>query len=174
MQSTPARERGFNIATRRFASPTTKTSELPGAIPSPASRSICRGGPIRDLIRDITGDRDIRFADAQATAFSPGDFLTGHDDRFAGKDRRAAYVLGLTPVWRLEWGGLLIMRRRWRSGRGLSANDEHAHAVSSAPDAQRQRSDARGGVSTLFDYRLVSRMTLPALSLDKLIVDPAW
>ncbi|MEO5577870.1 MAG: 2OG-Fe(II) oxygenase family protein [Sphingomicrobium sp.] len=67
------------------------------------------GGAIRDLFRDITGESEIRFADAQATAFSPGDFLTGHDDRFAGKNRRAAYVLGLTPVWRIEWGGLLIV-----------------------------------------------------------------
>lgn len=66
-------------------------------------------GALRDLFRDITGAADIRFADAQATAFSPGDFLTGHDDAFPGKDRRAAYVLGLTPLWRIEWGGLLLM-----------------------------------------------------------------
>ncbi len=66
-------------------------------------------GETRKLFRAITGEQEIRFADAQATAFSPGDFLTGHDDRFHGKDRLAAYVLGLTPVWRLEWGGLLVM-----------------------------------------------------------------
>lgn len=67
------------------------------------------GGEVRDELRAITGADDIAFADAQATAYSPGDFLTGHDDRFPGKDRRAAYVLGLTPVWRVEWGGLLLM-----------------------------------------------------------------
>ena len=66
-------------------------------------------GELRDLLREITGESAIRFADAQATAYSPGDFLTGHDDRFHGKDRLAAYVLGLTPVWRIEWGGLLVM-----------------------------------------------------------------
>lgn len=66
-------------------------------------------GDIRDLFRDITGEPEIRFADAQATAYSPGDFLTGHDDHFVGKNRRAAYVLGLTPVWRIEWGGLLVI-----------------------------------------------------------------
>lgn len=66
-------------------------------------------GAMRALFRDITGEPEISFADAQATAFSPGDFLTGHDDRFAGKNRRAAYVLSLTPVWRIEWGGLLIV-----------------------------------------------------------------
>lgn len=65
-------------------------------------------GEARDFLREVTGDPVIAFADAQATAFAPGDFLTGHDDEVAGKDRRAAYVFGLTPTWRLEWGGLLL------------------------------------------------------------------
>ncbi|MEC3912753.1 2OG-Fe(II) oxygenase family protein [Sphingobium sp. CR2-8] len=60
------------------------------------------------LVKAITGEQDILFADAQATAYSPGDFLTGHDDAVPGKGRRAAYVFGLTPVWRTEWGGLLL------------------------------------------------------------------
>ena len=60
------------------------------------------------LLKAITGAQDILFADAQATAYSPGDFLTGHDDAVSGKGRRAAYVFGLTPVWRTEWGGLLL------------------------------------------------------------------
>jgi len=79
-------------------------------------------GATRDLLREVTGASDIRFADAQATAYSPGDFLTGHDDRFPGKDRRAAYVLSLTPMWRIEWGGLLIMH-----------GDEHAGARAYPP-----------------------------------------
>lgn len=66
-------------------------------------------GATRDFFRTVTGAAEIAFADAQATAYSPGDFLTGHDDRFPGKNRHAAYVLGLTPTWRVEWGGLLIM-----------------------------------------------------------------
>lgn len=65
-------------------------------------------GAPRDLLRTIVGDAAVEFADAQATAFSPGDFLTGHDDIVAGRDRVAAYVLGLNPVWRAEWGGLLL------------------------------------------------------------------
>ena len=65
-------------------------------------------GEAREFLRAVTGAEDIAFADAQGTAYSPGDFLTGHDDRIEGKDRRAAYVLGLTPVWRIEWGGLLL------------------------------------------------------------------
>lgn len=64
--------------------------------------------PVRALFRSIIGDQSIDFADAQATAYSPGDFLTGHDDDVKGKGRRAAYVLGLTQQWRAEWGGLLM------------------------------------------------------------------
>ena len=52
--------------------------------------------PVIDLLRAITGAADIGFADAQATAYRPGDFLTAHDDAVEGKGRRAAYVFGLT------------------------------------------------------------------------------
>lgn len=64
-------------------------------------------GAARAFLRSVTG-AEFTFADAQATAYSPGDFLTGHDDAVAGKQRLSAYVLGLTPVWRPEWGGLLL------------------------------------------------------------------
>jgi Rps23 Pro-64 3,4-dihydroxylase Tpa1-like proline 4-hydroxylase len=77
--------------------------------PLPELAQWLSGGATRDFLRRVTGSPDITFADAQGTAYSPGDFLTGHDDDFEGKNRRAAYVLSLTPVWRLEWGGLLIM-----------------------------------------------------------------
>ena len=66
-------------------------------------------GPSLAALRRITGAPEINYADAQGTAYSPGDFLTGHDDSFEGKNRRAAYVLSLTPVWKIEWGGLLVM-----------------------------------------------------------------
>jgi SM-20-related protein len=66
-------------------------------------------GPARALLRKVTGDAAIRFADAQATAYAPGDFLTRHDDAVAGKNRSAAYVMSLNPQWRIEWGGLLLM-----------------------------------------------------------------
>lgn len=65
-------------------------------------------GPARELMRAITGAADILFADAQATCYGPGHFLTVHDDDIEGKQRRAAYVFGLTPEWRAEWGGLLM------------------------------------------------------------------
>jgi len=65
-------------------------------------------GPARDFLRRVSGEEQLAFVDAQATAYSPGDFLTAHDDEIASKHRLAAYVFGLTPVWRAEWGGLLL------------------------------------------------------------------
>ena len=66
------------------------------------------GNAVLDLLRRVADANDVTFADAQATAYGPGDFLTAHDDEVAGKLRRAAFVLNLCPAWRPEWGGLLL------------------------------------------------------------------
>ena len=58
-------------------------------------------------MRRITGVESIAFADAQATIYRPGDFLTAHDDDAEGKNRVAAYVLNFTRDWRSDWGGEL-------------------------------------------------------------------
>lgn len=63
------------------------------------------------FFRTLTGRGDIGWADAQATMYRPGHFLTRHDDDVKGTGRRAAYVLGLTEEWRPEWGGLLMFHR---------------------------------------------------------------
>jgi len=60
-----------------------------------------------DFMRALTGAGDIAFADAHASRYTAGHFLTAHDDRNDGMNRRAAYVLNLTPQWRPDWGGLL-------------------------------------------------------------------
>lgn len=60
-----------------------------------------------DFFRQLTGAARIAFADAQATSYSAGHFLTTHDDDVDGKERQAAYVFGLTESWRPDWGGLL-------------------------------------------------------------------
>ena len=59
------------------------------------------------LMHRVTGDTAIDYADAQATLYRSGDFLTGHNDNVEGKHRRAAYVFGFTQQWRTDWGGLL-------------------------------------------------------------------
>ena len=71
------------------------------------ARFMC-SAPLISFMKFVTGDKDIGYADAQATAYGAGHFLTGHDDAVQGKNRRAAYVFNLTPVWRIEWGGLLL------------------------------------------------------------------
>ena len=51
---------------------------------------------------------DVGYADAQATRYRAGDFLTRHDDQVTGKNRQLAYVLAMSPEWRPDWGGLLL------------------------------------------------------------------
>ncbi len=59
-------------------------------------------------IRRITGLDNIEFADAQATRYEPGHFLTSHDDNLADKNRLAAFVFNLTHDWLPDWGGNLM------------------------------------------------------------------
>jgi SM-20-related protein len=62
---------------------------------------------VLQFMREVTGLMDIAWADAQATLYRQGDFLTGHDDKTGGHKRLAAYVLNMTPGWRPDWGGIL-------------------------------------------------------------------
>lgn len=65
------------------------------------------GAAFLNLMRTVTGAEDIAFADAQLTRYGKGHFLTSHDDDVEGKNRRAAFVLNMTPKWREDWGGYL-------------------------------------------------------------------
>jgi SM-20-related protein len=60
------------------------------------------------FVRVLTGETRPTYADAQATRYRAGDFLTVHDDDVAGKNRLLAYVLNFTPAWRADWGGVLL------------------------------------------------------------------
>ncbi len=84
--------------------------ELAAAGPDPLSAfaELMSSEPMLALLRTVTGATELAFTDGQATAYGPGDFLTGHDDDVAGKNRLAAYVFGMTPKWRPEYGGLLL------------------------------------------------------------------
>jgi SM-20-related protein len=66
------------------------------------------GGPVIELLRMITGEAEIGFAQAQATRYAAGHFLTVHNDKEEEGGRIAAYVFGLTDLWRPDWGGLLL------------------------------------------------------------------
>jgi len=91
-------------------------------------------------LRAITGDERIQYLDAQATRYRPGHFLTVHDDHQDGKDRLYAYVINLTPVWRADWGGLLMFMAddghvaeaftpRWNALNILKVPQPHAVSV---------------------------------------------
>lgn len=70
--------------------------------------ALMRSKPMLAMLETVTGVIAPEFTDGQVTAYGEGDFLTGHDDDLAGSGRKVAFVLGLTPQWRLEWGGLLL------------------------------------------------------------------
>ena len=90
------------------------------ALRVPPSGEVCEDPVVADIaalmhseqmlaaLTAVTGVKAPTFTDGQVTAYGPGDFLTGHDDDLAGSGRKVAFVLGLTPQWRLEWGGLLL------------------------------------------------------------------
>lgn len=78
------------------------------ADPLTAFAELMSSEPMLEMLRAVTGATELAFTDGQATAYGPGDFLTCHDDDVAGKNRLAAYVFGMTPGWRTEFGGLLL------------------------------------------------------------------
>ena len=60
------------------------------------------------LGRAVLGIPGINKADAHATAYHPGHYLTRHLDYGEDFERRAAYVLGFARNWQPDWGGLLL------------------------------------------------------------------
>lgn len=99
---------GFQFKYEAIRVPDSEEERAASNDPLARFASFLSSPPVVDLCRAITGKAGIDFADAQATAYGPGHFLTAHDDEVAGKQRHAAYVFGLTPVWRVDWGGLLL------------------------------------------------------------------
>lgn len=60
-----------------------------------------------DFLKCLTNDETITRIDAHATLYEAGHFLKQHDDTYVGKNRRLAYVIGLTNHWQADWGGML-------------------------------------------------------------------
>jgi SM-20-related protein len=63
--------------------------------------------PSLDFAREVSGHGDIIKADAQATLYAGGHFLTTHDDLVEAEGRRLAYVLNMAKDWQPDWGGYL-------------------------------------------------------------------
>lgn len=65
--------------------------------------------PLLELVREITGIRELRKADGQATLFGPNHFLAMHDDGHVAEGWQVAYVMNFTlEEWRPDWGGYLM------------------------------------------------------------------
>ena len=65
--------------------------------------------PFLDLVRKVTGFPDLIKADAQATLYGPGHFLSMHNDSHVAEGWKVAYVLNLGPdEWKPDWGGYLL------------------------------------------------------------------
>ncbi len=75
--------------------------------PTHALVELLNSVPARDFCAAVAGEAGVTKIDAQATLFRPGDYLTLHDDTGVG-ERRAAYTIGLTRDWRMDWGGQLL------------------------------------------------------------------
>lgn len=64
--------------------------------------------PFLDLVREVTGFQSLIKADAQATLYTPGQFLALHNDSHVDQNWRVAYVMNFCPgEWRPDWGGYL-------------------------------------------------------------------
>ncbi len=61
-----------------------------------------------ELGRRIIGTEKITRANAQATYYAPGHFLTRHVDDGERKERRCAYTIGFSANWEPDWGGLTM------------------------------------------------------------------
>lgn len=62
-----------------------------------------------DPMRHVTGIADVLKADAHASLFAAGHYLTRHLDEHSGQGRRVAYVLNFAPDhWHTDWGGYLL------------------------------------------------------------------
>lgn len=79
-----------------------------GGLPHDAIVRDMNSAPFLDLVREISGIDQIKWCDAQATHYGPGQFLSLHQDINDTQDWLVAYVLNLcTAEWRPDWGGYL-------------------------------------------------------------------
>ncbi|MDA0963359.1 MAG: 2OG-Fe(II) oxygenase [Proteobacteria bacterium] len=62
-----------------------------------------------DFGQAVTGAPLVTKADAQATRYARGHFLTRHVDEGHDQERVAAYTLGFTRNWQTDWGGLMML-----------------------------------------------------------------
>lgn len=63
--------------------------------------------PFLEVMRTVTGVKEIKSADVLASCYGPGHYLNAHDDTHPDRSRVAAFVISLTKDWNRNWGGHL-------------------------------------------------------------------
>ncbi|HRD28650.1 MAG TPA: 2OG-Fe(II) oxygenase family protein, partial [Caulobacter sp.] len=76
--------------------------------PLEAVHDFLNGEAFLGFVRTLTGEPRCAYCDVMVSRYRAGDFLSAHDDDIVGKKRLFAYVLNFTPVWRADWGGVLL------------------------------------------------------------------
>ena len=99
---------GFQFRYRTVRVPDARSKRTPLEDPLHEFTVMMSSTPILAMFGKVTGRDTLHLADAQATAYSAGHFLTAHDDAVEKKGRVAAYVFSLAREWSPDWGGLLI------------------------------------------------------------------
>ena len=107
--------KGFQFRIRTVRVPDEIGERLPSDALHRFAQTMCASETLGRFAQ-LLDSPELNFADAQATAYSAGHFLNGHDDAVEGKGRVAAYVYSLTRDWSPDWGGHLI----FPDGEGLS------------------------------------------------------
>ncbi len=97
---------GFQLAyeviniTRKGRIPLTDDPVLVGV------HALLNSAKFLNFINTVTGVTGA-WSDATCTRYRPGHFCEMHDDKADDGDRLIAFVLNVTPRWRLDWGGIL-------------------------------------------------------------------
>lgn len=99
-QLTQQAQRGFSMAYQR-------RDVVPGPAADEQLAEWIKGPHLLNAIKDLTGDNSLDRVDGHLSQYTAGSYLSSHDDTYAGKERRFAFVLGLTRRWQADWGGLL-------------------------------------------------------------------
>ena len=63
---------------------------------------------MHNFVKTITNEPSVKKLDCQATLYGRGHFLNTHDDTGTDAERRAAYVMGFSKDWHIDWGGQLL------------------------------------------------------------------
>lgn len=147
---------GFWYGQARIDSPNSATS-LPPVLQQ--LMSTLNSPEMFRFIEQVTQQAALIYTSAQATRYTPGCFLTRHNDVVEREGRRIAYVLGLTEEWHPDWGGLLHFYEQngaakdfWIPGfNNLALFDvTHPHSVSFiAPFAKHFRYSVTGWFRTV-------------------------